>query len=49
MLAHERTAISTVVHPPQVWERFFDNIYSILKRTDLEKNFPSHQQYSSKY
>ena len=49
MLAHERTAISTVVHPPQVWERFFDNIYSILKRTDLEKFFPSHQQYSSKY
>ena len=28
MQAHECTAISTVLHPPKIWERF----YSIFKR-----------------
>ena len=28
--AHERTAISTALHPPEVWERFVDDVYSIL-------------------
>ena len=35
MQAQERTAISTALHPPKVWERFAD-VYSILKRTHLE-------------
>ena len=37
--AHERTAISTALHPPKVLERFVDDIYSILKRTHLENVF----------
>ena len=37
--AHERTAISTALHSPKVWERFVDNVYSILKRTHLENIF----------
>ena len=28
----------TALHPPKVWERFVDDVYSILKRTHL-KNF----------
>ena len=39
MQAHERTAISTELHRPKVWERFADDIYSILKRTHLENFF----------
>ena len=30
--AHERTAISTALHPPKAWERFVEDIYSTLKR-----------------
>ena len=39
ILAHEQTAISTVLQlqPPKVWERFVDDIYFILKRTDLNR------------
>ena len=36
MQAHERTAISTALHPPKLWERFVDDVYSILKRAHLE-------------
>ena len=39
MQAHERTAISTALHPPKVWELFVDDIYSILKRIHVEKFF----------
>ena len=39
MQAHERTAISTALHPPKVWEQFVDDVYSILKRTHLENFF----------
>ena len=39
--AHERTAISTALHPPKVSERFVDEVYSILNA--LEKLFPSQQ------
>ena len=39
MQAHERTAISTTLHPPKVWERFVDGVYSILKRMHLENFF----------
>ena len=31
MKAHEQTAISTILHPPKVWEEFLDDVYSILK------------------
>ena len=39
MQAYERTAITTALHPPKVWERFVDDVYSILKRTHLENFF----------
>ena len=39
MQAYERTAITTALHPPKVWERFVDDVYSILKRTHLENVF----------
>ena len=39
MQAHERTAISTALHPPKVLERYADDVYSILKRTHLENFF----------
>ena len=39
MQGYERTAITTALHPPRVWERFADDVYSILKRTHLEKSF----------
>ena len=32
MQAYKRTAVTTVLHPPKVWERFADYVYSILKR-----------------
>ena len=41
MQAYERTAITTAVYPPKVWEQFADDVYSILKRTHLE-NFLHH-------
>ena len=40
-IPYESTAITTELHPPQVWERFADDVYSILKRTHL-KNFFHH-------
>ena len=39
MQAHERTAISTALHPTKVWERFVDDVFSILKRAHLENFF----------
>ena len=39
MQVHEHTAISTALLPPNVWERFADDVYSILKRTHLENFF----------
>ena len=39
MQAYERTAITTALHPPKVWERFVDDVYSILKRTHFENFF----------
>ena len=37
MQAHEYTAIYTALHPSKVWERFADDLYSILKRIHIEK------------
>ena len=37
--AHERTAISKALHPPKVWERFVNDVYSILERKLLDKFF----------
>ena len=39
MQGYERTAKTTALHPPRVWERLADDVYSILKRTHLEKSF----------
>ena len=36
MQTYERTAITMALHPPKVWERFIDDLYSTLKRTHLE-------------
>ena len=33
MQAYEHTAVSMTLHPPKVWERFADGVYSILKHT----------------
>ena len=47
--AYERTAITTALHPPKVWEPFVDDVYSILTCTHLEIFFASYQQSSSKF
>ena len=39
MQAYERTAITTALQLPKVWERFVDQVYSIRKRTHLENIF----------
>ena len=39
MQAYERTATTTALHLPNVWKRFVDDVYSILKRTHLENFF----------
>ena len=39
MQTPERTATSTALHPPKIWERFVDYVYSILKRTHLKSFF----------
>ena len=39
MQAHENTATSTALHPPKVWGQFVDDVYSILKHTQLENFF----------
>ena len=36
MQAYECTAITMALHPSKVWERFVDDVYSILKHTHLE-------------
>ena len=33
---HKETTISTALHPPKVWERFNDVVYSVLKCMHLE-------------
>ena len=37
--AYEHTALTMALHPPKVWERFDDDIYSIIKHTYLENFF----------
>ena len=37
--AHEYTTIPTALHPPKVWERFVDDVYSILKHALMENLF----------
>ena len=37
--SYERTAITAALHSPKVFERFVDDVYSILKRTQLENFF----------
>ena len=39
MQGHEGTAISMPIHPTKVWERFVDDVCSILKRTHQENFF----------
>ena len=39
MQAYERTAVTTAMRPPKVWERFVDDVYSILKRSHLDNFF----------
>ena len=35
MQSQEQTAISTALNSSKVWEKFVDDVYSILKRTHL--------------
>ena len=39
MQAYERTSITTALHPQKVWERFADDVYSVLKGTHLGNFF----------
>ena len=39
MQAHESTVISTTLHPTKVWERFIEDVCSIVKHTHLENFF----------
>ena len=39
MQAHKSTARSTALHSSKIWEDFVDDVYSILKRTQLENIF----------
>ena len=39
MQIHEQIAISMVLHPPKIWEQLVDEVFSILKRTQLETFF----------
>ena len=39
MQAYERTAITMALQPPNVWERFVDDVYSVFKCTHLENFF----------
>ena len=39
MQSYDRPAITTALHHPKVWERFVDDVYSILKLTHLENLF----------
>ena len=39
MQVYERTVITMALHPAKVWERFHDDVYSILKRKHLENLF----------
>ena len=39
MQAYERNTTTATLHPPKVWGRFVDDVYSILKRTHLENFF----------
>ena len=39
MQTYKGTAITMTLHSPKVWERFVDDVYSILKRTHLENFF----------
>ena len=39
MQAHEYTAISTAIQLPKLWERFVDNVYSILQGSIINKIF----------
>ena len=39
MQAYERTAVTTAMRPPKVWERFVDDVYAILKRSHLDNFF----------
>ena len=36
MQAYERTVLIMALHPPKVWEQFFDEVDFILKRMHLE-------------
>ena len=39
MQAYDCTAITTALQLPKVWEQFANDVYSVLKRTHLEKFF----------
>ena len=48
MQGYERTATTTALHHPKVWERFFDEFILSLN-VRISKTFPPYQQSSPKY
>ena len=36
MQVRQGTAVTMALHPPKFWERFVDDIHSIIKRTNLK-------------
>ena len=44
---HKHTAIPMTLHLQNILGQCVDDVYSILKRSYLEKRFPSHQESSS--
>ena len=47
--AQDQTVTPTTLHPSKLWEEFVDEVSFFLKRRQLEKVFPSHQQSTSKH
>ena len=37
MILHEQTELTTKTYPPNVWERYVDDVFLIIKKHWLEK------------
>ena len=35
--AHETTAITTLSNPPNIWKRYVDEVFAIIKRSHLDE------------
>ena len=48
MISIETTAITTADTPPRIWERHVDDVFSILRRCNLELHISSFNQIKTK-